>query len=775
MSDWKAGQNHLLFLNDDGTVWAIGGNYDGQLGDGTTDNATVLVDTGITVATKIAASLNYSMALLDDGTMQAWGGGASTVDNYHLGTGRRHMDPPYDYRAPARVVFEPTGGVGPGEDLSPSSFNTLSDVTDFWTGYESTWARTSTGLIYMWGYHNVLLKREDETSPGDWLYPYYAEEYYPKNLGFSFVPDEYSYPFTASTIFDIQFGWGFGIMLLTDGSLVSFGMPNIVSHDEDDVGLLGRPEWSGLVEERDDKHYVPRPIPSFSGVQQIACGYAHTVALKSDGTVWSWGKGLYGRLGTGSGDNAYEPTRVVGEEGVGFLSGIVQISCGEAHTLALDGEGTVWAWGQGEQGQLGDGTNLNSNIPVRVGVLGDAIEFNACRNSCDPGDVEPLPAFEDDPIITQPSAAKISYEPEKFPDVDVTLPDAPLIPGDPFEFEKPRSLDPPEPFNANQLKVPTPSADPCNSGMPAPGGGVCSPTNPADTPIAQNPTGAGENLGGFKQTPGVDLHGVGKGGGSGSQESKYFSKDTCYKNEEVNVIIVKLSTLLKLDPAKVQVNEDCDERYTGCFKKGSNIFDALKKMANICGGVFNPGDGGGVVTPPTPKDVHHYLSEYSDIFYLERLYDNQDNFAKVEVFRPPKGVNGVYYPGVSKVADVSTPFNPDLESVKTIYTYDYNLTDAQIQNMANVEASKTSGSGARCQITVLYDDKYKLYQQLHLQRPSINWYTNWMIRTIAHTFSINGQLTVMEATYLGSEGAPVGAMMDEVLLDPVAVGFSLAA
>lgn len=769
----STGNAFTAIIKGDGSVSSVGLNADGQLGDGTTDDSVELVDTGLSDAVKLIASTNYAMALLSDNTMKAWGGGDEAGASNFTGVGRSHMEPPADYRAPATVVMIPPGGVGFGEDRSPSAFPVLEDIVDFWTGHGSTWAKTSTNLIYMWGSDLVLVDREAAGSgdPTEYEWPYLDSDPYPQALQFNFVPVDYSYPFSASTIADIQFGFGFGILLKTDGSLVSFG--------SDYVGQLGRGEWEGLVE-TEERHHIPWPIPDISGVQAIACGDIHSLALKGNGTVWAWGANGQGQLGIGSTENSNPPVQVVGEDGVGFLEDIVFIECNNANSFAIDSTGQVWSWGDasgvGNPHESGEVTT-----PVRSSTRGALIQLTICEDTssyCPPDVVippDPLPPFEDDPVITQPSAAKINYEPEKFPDVDVTLPDAPLIPGDPFEFKKPRSLDPPEPFNASQMKMPTPSADPCNSGMPAPGGGVCSPTNPADTPIAQNPTGAGSNLGGFKKTPGVDLHGVGKGGGSGSQESKYFSKDTCYKNEEVNVIIVKLSTLLKLDPSKVQVNEDCDERYTGCFKKGTNIFDALKKMANICGGVFNPGDGGGVVTPPTPKDVHHYLTEYADIFYLERLYDNQDNFAKVEVYRPPKIVNGEYFPGVAKVAEVSTPFEPDLESVKAIYTYDYNLTDAQIQNMANVEASKTSGSGARCQITVLYDDKYKLYQQLHLQRPSINWYTKWMIRTITHTFSVNGQLTVMEATYLGSEGAPVGMMMDDVLLDPVAIGFSLAA
>lgn len=427
----------------------------------------------------------------------------------------------------------------------------------------------------------------------------------------------------------------------------------------------------------------------------------------------------------------------------------------------------------------------------------------------DPGELPPFPDFEDDPIITQPDAIRITIPPEAFPDVEVDLPPGAELPPDtPIKVRKPHPGDTPDfpvgdtpsmppsemPFNTDQTLGTNPSMDPCNSGMPAPGGGMCGPANPADTPIGQAP-GSPSGTGGFPRTGPTKIKGTHPGGGShpgggggtpgggggtpgGEQpgSGKYFEEDKCYKNELVTVIILELATMLELDPSKVIVDESCEERYTGCFKKGSNIFDAIKKMANICGGVFNPGDGGGIYTPPHPKNVHHFLNEYEDIFYLERLYDNQDNFDKVEIFRPARFVAGVYYPAVSKVAEVYSPFNPSLDSVKTIFNYDYNLTDSQLQNLADVEAAKTSGTGAKCQITVLWQRGgwMSLYEQVHLQRPSIGWFTRWMIKKMEHSFSPNGHLTVLEATWLSNEDEtnPFPEFANGATLNPVLVGLA---
>src|SRR3990170_4641471 len=81
--------------------------------------------------------------------------------------------------------------------------------------------------------------------------------------------------------------------------------------------------------------------PSFA-VQvapKIAAGAFHTLALKPDGLVWSWGKNEYGQLGDGSIKNKLSPVQVK------HLSSIIAIDGGAWHSLALKSDGTVWAWG----------------------------------------------------------------------------------------------------------------------------------------------------------------------------------------------------------------------------------------------------------------------------------------------------------------------------------------------------------------------------------------------------------------------------------------------
>ncbi len=103
-------------------------------------------------------------------------------------------------------------------------------------------------------------------------------------------------------------------------------------------------------------------------------GKNFTVALKQNGTVWSYGLNTNGQLGIGNNDNQTEPVEVQG------LDNIKQIATGYSHTLALTKNGEVYAWGLGAKGQLGNGENSDSNIPVKIDSISDIIKIDAYKN-----------------------------------------------------------------------------------------------------------------------------------------------------------------------------------------------------------------------------------------------------------------------------------------------------------------------------------------------------------------------------------------------------------
>ncbi|HEX5746806.1 MAG TPA: hypothetical protein VFZ09_11210 [Archangium sp.] len=105
---------------------------------------------------------------------------------------------------------------------------------------------------------------------------------------------------------------------------------------------------------------VPAKMPGISNVKEVSLGFYHTVALKHDGTVWTWGYNGSGQLGDGTTTTRNTPGIVPG------LSGIVAIAAGGSFNLALKNDGTVWSWGDNWTGPLGDGTEITRLSPVRV-------------------------------------------------------------------------------------------------------------------------------------------------------------------------------------------------------------------------------------------------------------------------------------------------------------------------------------------------------------------------------------------------------------------------
>ena len=101
-------------------------------------------------------------------------------------------------------------------------------------------------------------------------------------------------------------------------------------------------------------------------VPKVAAGYNHGVALKSDGTVWTWGYNGYGQLGDGTTANKAIPMQVKGAGGSDYLTDVVDIEAGYHHGIALKSDGSVWTWGYNYYGQLGDGTTANRSLPVQV-------------------------------------------------------------------------------------------------------------------------------------------------------------------------------------------------------------------------------------------------------------------------------------------------------------------------------------------------------------------------------------------------------------------------
>ena len=106
---------------------------------------------------------------------------------------------------------------------------------------------------------------------------------------------------------------------------------------------------------------VPVPVAGGLTFTSISAGGNHTCAISTDGNTYCWGVNQFGELGDGTNTNRSSPTLVSG--GLGFES----VSVGGLHTCARTKDlGIVYCWGNNGQGQLGNATTTNSNVPVRV-------------------------------------------------------------------------------------------------------------------------------------------------------------------------------------------------------------------------------------------------------------------------------------------------------------------------------------------------------------------------------------------------------------------------
>ncbi len=355
-----AGSYHSLAVAraPDGTVgvWAWGNNGFGQLGNGTTTGRSTPVRAlGLTGATAVAAGYSHSLALKNDGTVWAWG----RNDKGQLGVG-------------------PT----PASQSTPVKVPGLTDVTAIGAGHYHSLARLIDGSARAWGrndqgqlgdgtttqrstpvpvqslngavslaggeLHSLALKA-DGTVWG-WGYNMYGQ------LGNGATRDRTTPAQGISGVAALAGGSSHSLLLKADGTVWACG--------SNEKGQLGVP--TPTVESP-----TPIQVQGLSGVAAVAAGYYHSLARKTDGTVWAWGDNQYGQLGDGTTTPRLTPVRVMDLDGVAAVAG------GYYHSLARKTDGTVWAWGGNQDGQLGDGTTTGRTTPVRVLNLDNIIAIAA--------------------------------------------------------------------------------------------------------------------------------------------------------------------------------------------------------------------------------------------------------------------------------------------------------------------------------------------------------------------------------------------------------------
>jgi hypothetical protein len=110
------------------------------------------------------------------------------------------------------------------------------------------------------------------------------------------------------------------------------------------------------------RRLTPTRIGTGTGWVAVAGSGYHSLALETEGSLWAWGQNVDGQLGDGTTTERHIPTRI------GTGAGWVAVATGFAHSLALQADGSLWAWGCNDCGQLGDGSTADRDAPTRIGT-----------------------------------------------------------------------------------------------------------------------------------------------------------------------------------------------------------------------------------------------------------------------------------------------------------------------------------------------------------------------------------------------------------------------
>ncbi len=108
----------------------------------------------------------------------------------------------------------------------------------------------------------------------------------------------------------------------------------------------------------------------------VAAGANFSIGIKSDGTLWAWGDNTFGQLGDGTTVGKLTPVQI------GAAKNWISVDAGDEHCIAIKSDGTLWTWGRNQYGQLGDGTITNKNVPGQIGIGSSWGKVSAGMNQC---------------------------------------------------------------------------------------------------------------------------------------------------------------------------------------------------------------------------------------------------------------------------------------------------------------------------------------------------------------------------------------------------------
>ena len=313
-----AGQMHALAIHADGTLWATGDNSSGQLGTSNNTNQTSWVQVGsATTWVRVSAGGLHSLALQANGTLWAWG------DNTYgqLGTSTNV----------GSSIATPTQVPGIYTQISAGNFHSV--------------ALQVNGTLWAWG-RNLYGQLGNNTNNG--------------TNNANPTPTQ-----LAGTYTQVVASYDFSLALQPNGTLWAWG--------RNTYGQLGNTTNNGT----DNANPTPAQVGA-AVYTHLAAGQYHSLGLRGDGTLWAWGDNIYGQLGnatnTGTDTANPTPTQVAGT--------YTQLAAGLSHSLALQADGSLLAWGHNLLGQLGSSTNSGTNTanPTPLPVAGTYVQLVAGAN-----------------------------------------------------------------------------------------------------------------------------------------------------------------------------------------------------------------------------------------------------------------------------------------------------------------------------------------------------------------------------------------------------------
>jgi alpha-tubulin suppressor-like RCC1 family protein len=283
-----------------GNLWAWGNNFNGKLGDNTTASKSSPIQE-ITRGTNwsfVASGRSHTAAIKTDGTLWTWG---------NNGNGKLGDNTTANKSSPIQTI---TGG------------NNWSSVA---VGYGHTAAIKTDGTLWTWGLNtNGQLGNNTTTHRSSPIQTIAVGTNWSK----------------------IACGRGHTAGVKTDGTLWTWGR-----------------NYSGQLGDNTTTNRSS-PVQTITGGtnwSKIACGYLHTAAIKTDGTIWTWGRNYSGELGDGTATNKSSPVQTItGGTTWNF------VACGTYYTAAIKTDGTIWLWGGNGIGQLGDNTTASKSSPIQT-------------------------------------------------------------------------------------------------------------------------------------------------------------------------------------------------------------------------------------------------------------------------------------------------------------------------------------------------------------------------------------------------------------------------